>query len=238
MQVVGTFPTRVRGVALVRDVGHGSGVASHAHRPQHRQQQAGPRDGPAGAVVRPTPPQADHDLHGADGRRRLPGGRHAAARPADRRRRHPPEGHRARRQAGPGDGRRVAVRGLAHRGGRLPVLADRRGSHLRPAHQGVRPRPAPVAGVLHPHPDRCAGLPAQQRRDRRPAGVHLDPVQHGLQRHLGRGRRHRDAGAQLAGDAGSVSRSSRCSSSSRAWSAPSSPGWPATRWTATPTWAT
>ena len=45
----------------------------------------------------------------------------------------------------------------------------------------VRPRPASVAGVLHPHPDRCAGLAAQQRRHRRAARLHLDPVERRLQ---------------------------------------------------------
>ena len=41
-----------RGQTFVRHERHGSGVASHAHRPQHRQQQARPGHGPAGAVVR------------------------------------------------------------------------------------------------------------------------------------------------------------------------------------------
>ena len=59
---------------------------------------------------------------------------------------------------------------------RLLLVADRRGPDLRPAHQGVRPRAADAGRLLHPHPDRCAREPAQQRRDRRPAGVHLDAV--------------------------------------------------------------
>ena len=74
------------------------------------------------------------------------------------------------------DPRRRARRRLG-----LPLLAHRREPDLRPAHQGVRPRAADVAGVLHPHPDRRAGLAAQQRRHRRPARLHLDPVEHGLQ---------------------------------------------------------
>ena len=41
---------------------------------------------------------------------------------------------------------------------------------------GLRPRAADADRVLHPHPDRRAGQPAQQRRHRRPAGVHLDAV--------------------------------------------------------------
>ena len=36
----------------------------------------------------------------------------------------------------------------------------------------VRPRAAHADRLLHPHPDRRAGQPAQQRRDRRPAGGH------------------------------------------------------------------
>ena len=94
----------------------------------------------------------------------------------------------------------VALVGAAALGaGRLALLADRRGPDLRPPHPGLRPRPAPVAGLLHPHPDRCPGLPPQQRRDRRPARVHLHPVQHRLQLGLGRGRRHRDVRPELAG---------------------------------------
>ena len=52
-----------------------------------------------------------------------------------------------------------AILGVAQR---LPLLSHRREPDLRPPHQGVRPRPADVAGVLHPHPDRRARLPAQQ----------------------------------------------------------------------------
>ena len=55
----------------------------------------------------------------------------------------------------------------------------------------------PVA-VLHPDPDRRAGQPAQQRRDRRAAGVHLDAVRRGLQRHRAGAHRRRDVHAVLA----------------------------------------
>ena len=65
--------------------------------------------------------------------------------------------------------------------------------------QVFAPRPAPVAGLLHPHPDRCAGLAAQQRRDRRPARLHLHAVEHGVQLDRRGRRRHRDDRAQLAG---------------------------------------
>ena len=37
-------------------------------------------------------------------------------------------------------------------------------------------------GVLHPHPDRLAGVAAQLRRHRRAAGLHLDAVERGRQR--------------------------------------------------------
>ena len=85
---------------------------------------------------------------------------------------------------------------------RLPLLPHRREPDLRPAHAGVRPRAADVAGVLHPHPDRRAGLPAEQRRDRRPARVHLDPVGHGLQLDQRGRRRHHHVRAELAGHPG------------------------------------
>ena len=63
---------------------------------------------------------------------------------------------------------------------------------------GLRPRAADVAGVLHPHPDRRPGQPPQQRRDRRPAGVHLDAVRQVSNVISVRRRRHRDVRAQLA----------------------------------------
>ena len=46
----------------------------------------------------------------------------------------------------------------------LPVLADRRGPHLRPAGVAVRPRAAHADLLLHPHADRRADQPAEQRR--------------------------------------------------------------------------
>ena len=58
--------------------------------------------------------------------------------------------HRARRRR-PRDRRRRPLAGPA-----LVLRADRRGPHLRHAHQGLRPRPADADRVLHPHPDRRA----------------------------------------------------------------------------------
>ena len=46
---------------------------------------------------------------------------------------------------------------------------------------GVRPRPAPADRLLHPGADRRPGQPAQQRRHRRPAGVHVHAVRCGEQ---------------------------------------------------------
>ena len=58
----------------------------------------------------------------------------------------------------------------------VAVGADRRGSDPRPATHRVRPRAADAGGVLHAHPHGGAGEPSEQRRDRRPAGVHVDVV--------------------------------------------------------------
>ena len=56
----------------------------------------------------------------------------------------------------------------------LAVGPHRRGADPRPAPGRVRARPAHAGRVLHPHPHGGAGQPPQQRRDRRPAGLHLD----------------------------------------------------------------
>ena len=57
----------------------------------------------------------------------------------------------------------------------------------------LRPRAADAGRVLHPHPHRRAGQPAQQRRDRRAAGVQRHAVR--------RGRQRRHAGADARRDA-------------------------------------
>ncbi len=90
----------------------------------------------------------------------------------------------------------------ARRGLGLPVLAHRREPDLRPPHQGLRTRAADVPRLLHPHPDRCAGVPAQQRRDRCPARVHLDAVEHRVQLDQRGRRRDHDVRPELAGHAG------------------------------------
>ncbi len=125
--------------------------------------------------------------HAGAGRRR---GQHDhRRRRRGRRRRHP---HRAVHRR-PGRRRRVAVAGPA-----VVLGAHRRGHHPRPAHPGLRPRAADAVAVLHPHADRRAGQPAQQRRAGRPAGVHLDAVRRGQQRHPARAHRGRDVHALLA----------------------------------------
>ena len=75
------------------------------------------------------------------------------------------------------------------------VGEDRRGRHPRPAPRGVRARAADAGGVLHAHPHRSPRQPAQQRRDRRPAGVHLHAVGRGHQHHRPRADAGRDAAA-------------------------------------------
>ena len=46
--------------------------------------------------------------------------------------------------------------------------------------------------VLHPHPHRCAGQQAEQRRDRGAVGDHVDAGERGGQRHPADARRRRD----------------------------------------------
>ncbi len=79
--------------------------------------------------------------------------------------------------AGPGRRRRRALVRPA-----VVLRADRRGTDLRHAHGGLRPRPAHAARLLHPHADGRPGQPPQQRRPGRPAGVHLDAVGSGVER--------------------------------------------------------
>ena len=81
-----------------------------------------------------------------------------------------------RRRAGHPRRRLVAVAALG-------VGPHRRGPHLRHADQGLRAHPEDAHRLLHPHPDRRARVAAEQRRARRPAGVH---------RHVLVGREQRD----------------------------------------------
>ena len=80
-------------------------------------------------------------------------------------------------------------------------LRHRRGPDPRPAAAAVRPRAAHAAGVLHPHPDRHAGEPAQQRRDRGATGLHRH-ARHGGGQHHHPGRdAHRHVRAGVAAHA-------------------------------------
>ena len=112
--------------------------------------------------------------------------------PDHRRRRHARQPPGRRR---PGDRHRRARgrRRLAGLGAALLLVPDRRGADLRPAHPGLRARAPPAGRLLHARADRRPGLAAQQRRDRRPAGVHLHAVGRRLQRRLARARRRHDA---------------------------------------------
>ena len=67
-----------------------------------------------------------------------------------------------------------------------PVVTARRRSHPRPAPAGVRTRAKHADRVLHADPHRGARQPAQQRRDRGAAGVHLGAVRCGDELHRAR----------------------------------------------------
>ena len=151
--------------------------------------------------LRRAAPRAHRGLPGPDGRRRRPGRRQPAAGAAHHRRRHHPGRHLpgdlARRRHG--SSRRGQRR--PHRDLRGDLRPHRGGPDPRPAGLGLRPRAAPRAGLLHPHPDRRPGEPAQQRRHRRPARLHLHAAEHGQQLDRRGGGRRRDARAELAGHA-------------------------------------
>ena len=136
---------------------------------------------------RPLPQDPGHLHPGGDPRRR-----HRRGEPAHpalpHRQRDPQEGRQPRRMARrsrrrPGPLRR---RPGADRTAHLGV--HRRVPDLRHADQGVPPYPAHATRLLHPHPDRRAGQPAQQRRHRGPTGLHRPVVQ---RRRQLRHRRHR-----------------------------------------------
>ena len=125
-----------------------------------------------------------------------------AAGPADRRRRHPQAGRRPGHRAGAGDGRRrpcssalltVAMGYLSSRIGEGLIFDLRTQVFAHVQRQSLAFFTRTQTGALV--------VAAQQRRDRRPARLHLDAVQHGLQRDLGGRRRDRDVRAELAGDA-------------------------------------
>ena len=67
--------------------------------------------------------------------------------------------------------RRPVPHRTSHLGG------DRRGADLRHAVEGLSPHSEHALGLLHPHADRGADQPAQQRRPRRTTGLHRSVVQ-------------------------------------------------------------
>ena len=163
-----------RALAAPRPVGH-LGQDRQGHGAAHPQ-------------VRAALPQAADLLPRAGRRRRRRQRRQPAAVPRHHRQGHHGQGRGPDRVARRPRGRPGARRRRAHHRRALHQLAGRRGPRLRPAHPGVRPRAAHAAGVLHAHADRRAREPPQQRRDRRPGGVHRRPLHRDRQPHQ---RRHR-----------------------------------------------
>ena len=110
-------------------------------------------------------------------------------------------GQRDRRGARHGHRGRAGDLDRGHRRRRLgrrtprtaPVVTTRRRTHPRPATTGVRARAEHADRVLHPHPHGRAGQPSEQRRDRRPTGVHVGVVGRRHQRHRPRPHGCRDA---------------------------------------------
>ena len=147
-------------MSMAMGTGMGPVVAPHAHRPERRRRRGWAARPSAGCWrSRGRTAGSSPCFLVAHRRRRLPRRGHPAAGPAHRRRRHRRAATAAWSPCSPLAMAGVAVVGAAARGGRrLPLLAHRRGPDLRPAHAGLRPRAAPVAGVLHPHPDRRARL--------------------------------------------------------------------------------
>ncbi len=148
--------------------------------------------GASGVGVRPAVPR-DH--------RHLPGDhlRQCAdrARAPVRVQGHPRQGHPAEQHVDDQQARRAGRRrGDCRRraGHRAAVVfgTHRRGPDLRPARRPVRQGAAAAGRLLHPHPDRRAHQPAQQRRHRRPERRHQHAGQRCQQR--------RRAGHHAAGD--------------------------------------
>ena len=124
-------------------------------------------------------PRADRGVPGAHRHRRRAGGRHSAAGEADRRRRHPPATTGAGHLAGARHGRRRGRRArcsawssgwLSSRIGEGLIYDLRTQVFGHVQRQSLAFFTRTQTGALV--------SPAQQRRDRRPARLHLDPVRH------------------------------------------------------------
>ena len=143
--------------------------------------------GPPDHVLRPPVPPRAHLVphHRRAGRLHHRGGAAAAARPD--RQRHPAAQHRAScspsAPRSPGLALFDAVLSIGQRwySARIGegLIYDLRT-------RGVQACPAPADRVLHQDPDRVAGQPAEQRRDRGPAGTDVDAVVGGRERAVAR----------------------------------------------------
>ena len=133
-----------------------------------------------GAFARAAPTAARLVPAAQRGHRGARGGDAGAGRPGGRRHRLGGRAVRRRRPGGADRGDR-GRRGRAWAADQVVLGEHRRGADPRPAHGRVRPRAADADRVLHPHPDRRAGEPAEQRRDRRAAGVQRHAVRGGRQ---------------------------------------------------------
>ena len=117
--------------------------------------------------------------------------------PADPARHHQQRHRRPRQptrhQACLARGRDRHPRHARHARAALRVGAHRRVADLRPAPSRVRTRAANADRVLHPHPDRRARQPPEQRHHRRAAGIHQHARLGREQRDHGHDRDRRDA---------------------------------------------
>ena len=82
------------------------------------------------------------------------------------------------------------------------VGGDRRGVDLRPAREGLHAHPGDADRVLLAHPDRRPDQSLEQRRDRRPAGLHRPVLERRRQRDPGDDRDRHHARPELADHAG------------------------------------
>ena len=98
----------------------------------------------------------------------------------------------------------------------------------------VRPRAAHADLVLHPHPDRRADQPAQQRRHRRPAGPDHDDRRGGVERHHPGHDARRHGPPRVAADAAVARRAAAVHPPRPSGSGGGCRRSPASRWTSTP----
>ena len=119
----------------------------------------------------------------------------------------------------------------------VAVGVARRGADPRPARRRVRPRAAPAGRLLHPHPHRRAGQPAQQRRHRRAAGVQRHPLRGRRQPRHARAHARRDAQPVVAGHAARAGAAAGVRAAGPADGPPAGRDWSARPPTTTRPWA-